>query len=53
MENIKNRLKRAIQYRYYIFDIQDVGVRFYTYLSTLHYVMEAVAKEGYPYYCAR
>lgn len=24
-----------------IFDIQDVGVRFYTYLSTLHYVMEA------------
>ncbi len=23
-----------------IFDIQDVGVRFYTYLSTLHYVME-------------
>jgi len=27
-----------------IFDIQDVGVRYYTYLSTLHYVMEAVAK---------
>lgn len=24
-----------------IFDIQDVGVRFYTYISTLHYVMEA------------
>jgi len=24
-----------------LFDIQDVGVRFYTYLSTLHYVMEA------------
>tara|TARA_Y100000310_G_scaffold51910_1_gene47775 strand:+ start:8206 stop:9735 length:1530 start_codon:yes stop_codon:yes gene_type:complete len=24
-----------------VFDIQDVGVRFYTYLSTLHYVMEA------------
>jgi len=31
-----------------VFDIQDVGVRFYTYLSTLHYVMEAVAKEGIP-----
>jgi len=27
-----------------IFDIQDVGVRYYTYLSTLHYTMEAVAK---------
>lgn len=26
-----------------IFDIQDVGTRFYTYLSTLHYVMEACA----------
>ena len=24
-----------------VFDIQDVGVRFYTYLSTLHYVIEA------------
>ena len=23
-----------------VFDMQDVGVRFYTYLSTLHYVME-------------
>jgi len=27
-----------------IFDIQDVGVRFYTYISTLHYVMQACAK---------
>ena len=26
-----------------LFDIQDVGVRFYTYTSTLHYVMEACA----------
>jgi uncharacterized protein YbbC (DUF1343 family) len=26
-----------------IFDIQDVGARFYTYLSTLHYIMEACA----------
>lgn len=26
-----------------IFDIQDVGARFYTYISTLHYVMEACA----------
>jgi uncharacterized protein YbbC (DUF1343 family) len=26
-----------------VYDIQDVGVRFYTYISTLHYVMEACA----------
>ena len=29
-----------------VFDIQDVGVRFYTYLSTLHYVLEAAAEQG-------
>lgn len=28
-----------------IFDIQDVGVRFFTYISTLHYVMEAAAEQ--------
>ena len=27
-----------------LFDVQDVGVRFYTYISTLHYVMEACAE---------
>lgn len=27
-----------------LFDIQDVGARFYTYISTLHYVMEACAE---------
>lgn len=31
-----------------IFDIQDVGARFYTYISTLHYVMEACAEAGIP-----
>ena len=31
-----------------IFDMQDVGVRFYTYLSTLHYVMEACAEQDIP-----
>jgi uncharacterized protein YbbC (DUF1343 family) len=31
-----------------LFDIQDVGVRFYTYISTLHYVMEAAAEQGRP-----
>lgn len=29
-----------------LFDLQDVGCRFYTYLSTLHYVMEACAESG-------
>ncbi len=29
-----------------IFDIQDVGVRFFTYVGTLHYVMEACAENG-------
>ena len=29
-----------------VFDIQDVGVRFYTYISTLHYVMEAAAESN-------
>ena len=28
-----------------IFDIQDVGARFYTYISTMHYVMEACAEQ--------
>jgi uncharacterized protein YbbC (DUF1343 family) len=29
-----------------VFDIQDVGARFYTYISTLHYVMEAAAEQN-------
>jgi len=29
-----------------VFDIQDVGCRFYTFISTLHYVMEACATHG-------
>ena len=31
-----------------IFDIQDVGVRFYTHISTLHYVMQASAENNIP-----
>lgn len=31
-----------------VFDIQDVGVRFYTYISTLHYVMESCAENNIP-----
>lgn len=29
-----------------LFDLQDVGCRFYTYISTLHYVMEACAENN-------
>lgn len=31
-----------------VFDIQDVGARFYTYISTLHFVMEACAEQNKP-----
>ena len=31
-----------------VFDLQDVGARFYTYISSLHYVMEACAENGIP-----
>ncbi len=31
-----------------IFDIQDVGCRFYTYISTLHFVVEACAENNIP-----
>ena len=29
-----------------IFDIQDVGARFYTYISTLHYILEACSEKN-------
>ena len=31
-----------------IFDLQDVGARFYTYISSLHYIMEACAENNIP-----
>ena len=43
----KNKKPSAIQLKgidIVIFDIQDVGARFYTYISSLHYVMEACAE---------
>lgn len=43
----KNKKPTAEQYNdvdVLIFDIQDVGARFYTYISTMHYVMEAAAE---------
>ena len=47
----KNRKPTAQQLKgieIVVFDIQDVGVRFYTYLSTMHYVMEACAENNIP-----
>lgn len=34
----------------FVYDIQDVGTRFYTYITTLKYVLEAAAKVGLPVY---
>lgn len=31
-----------------VFDLQDVGARFYTYISSLHYIMEACAEDNIP-----
>lgn len=47
----KNKKPTALQLKnidVVVFDIQDVGVRFYTYISTLHYVMEACAEKKIP-----
>ncbi|HLK05582.1 MAG TPA: DUF1343 domain-containing protein [Candidatus Acidoferrum sp.] len=33
-----------------VFDIQDAGVRFYTYTTTMGYCMEAAAKKGIAFY---
>lgn len=32
-----------------LFDIQDIGARFYTYISTMSYAMEAAAEQGIPF----
>lgn len=47
----KNRKPSAEQLKdldIVVFDIQDVGVRFYTYIATLQLVMEACAENGKP-----
>jgi uncharacterized protein YbbC (DUF1343 family)/CubicO group peptidase (beta-lactamase class C family) len=33
-----------------VFDVQDAGARFYTYITTMGYAMEACAKKGIPFY---
>ena len=40
----KPRAKDMANIDLFLFDLQDVGVRFYTYISTLHYVMESAAE---------
>lgn len=47
-KNKKPSLSQLEKIDVLIFDIQDVGARFYTYISTLHYVMEACAEAGVP-----
>ena len=46
--NKKPKVQQLADLDMVIFDIQDVGVRFYTYISTLHYVMEACAENNKP-----
>lgn len=43
-KNKKPTVEQLSEIDLLIFDIQDVGVRFYTYISTLHYVMESCAE---------
>ncbi|OJU54169.1 MAG: hypothetical protein BGN96_13570 [Bacteroidales bacterium 45-6] len=45
-KNYKPQLSQLEGVDAVVFDIQDVGARFYTYISTLHYVMEACAEKG-------
>lgn len=45
-KNKKPQTKQLQNIDIIVFDIQDVGVRFYTYISTLHYVMEACAENN-------
>ena len=47
-DNKKPKSEQLNDVEVMIFDIQDVGARFYTYISTLHYVMEACAENNIP-----
>ena len=44
-ENKKPKPEQLTNLDIIIFDIQDVGARFYTYISSLHYIMEACAEQ--------
>ena len=47
-KNYKPKQNDLIGIDVMIFDVQDVGARFYTYISTMHYVMEACAEADIP-----
>lgn len=47
-DNFKPTSEQLKDIELMVFDIQDVGVRFYTYLSTMHYIMEACAENDIP-----
>lgn len=45
-DNKKPKANQIADVDVLVFDMQDVGARFYTYISTLHYVLEAAAENG-------
>lgn len=45
-DNKKPRLEQLAGIEILVFDLQDVGARFYTYISSLHYIMEACAENN-------
>ncbi len=47
-DNKKPKLEQLAEIDVLVFDLQDVGARFYTYISSLHYVMEACAENKIP-----
>jgi len=47
-KNLKPKAEHLSDLDVVVFDIQDVGARFYTYNQTLHYVMEACAEAEKP-----
>ena len=47
-DNKKPKATQLVGIDIMVFDLQDVGARFYTYISSLHYVMEACAENGIP-----
>lgn len=45
-DNKKPKVEQLAGIDVLIFDLQDVGARFYTYISSLHYIMEACAENN-------
>jgi uncharacterized protein YbbC (DUF1343 family) len=45
-DNKKPKVEQLAGIDVLVFDLQDVGARFYTYISSLHYIMEACAENN-------